>query len=505
MGRCGLLGVLVAAGCAAALAPAAGGGRATAVPRTAGRAVEVYASEASVRPGETVHLHVSTVPAAGYRIDVARASAATPAERDPVCVAGCDEPQRGSTQPIPLPEPATGELHADWPVTDEVVIPSLAPSGYYVFTARVMDGPAARSQTATTVIVREPRGRPSTILIQVPVNTWEAYNGWGGRSLYPFTSQGGRWGTRVTFDRPYDRPDTPFVWELQGARFLERQPYTVSYQTDVDTDRHPATLKHHQLVVTLGHGEYWTRAMRDGFDAARDAGTNLVFLGANTGYWQARYEDDRRTLVEYRSTADPIADPLDKTILFRDLGRAECELLGVQYQGREGSDDYAVDAASLGDRWMAGTGFAPDSSVRGVVGPERDSVPAVLPLGCVKPVLTRFFRYGGADGSRAADAVRYVAPSGARVFSSGSLQFAWGLDDLRPDDSTGVPDPRFQRFMTNALDDLTRPASPLAVAASVRDGSTTIDVALQPDLWLRSVHVARLRTGRRPVVVCASL
>lgn len=475
------------------------------MPRPSGRAVEAYASEVSVGPGETVHLHVSTFPPAPYRIDMSRESAPTAAAREPMCVAGCDDVRARETQALPLPDALTGELHADWPVTDEVVLPSSAPSGYYVFRVAVLDGPSAGTTTATTVIVRQPRGRPSAILVQVPVNTWQAYNGWGGRSLYPFTSAGGLSGTHVAFDRPYDRPDTPFVWELQGARFLEQQPYSVSYQTDVDTDRDPTTLLRHQLVVTVGHGEYWTRLMRDAFDTARDTGTNLLFLGANTGYWQARYEDDRRTLVEYRSSADPIADPREKTILFRDHGWAECELLGVQYQGREGIDDYSVDSASLADRWMAATGFTADSTVQGVVGPERDAIPAILPAGCTKPGITRFFRYGGGDGSRAADAVRYVAPSGARVFSSGSLQFSWGLDGLRPDGTTGVADPRLQHFMANALDDLTRPAAPASVTATEHGGTVTVNAVIGPEMWLRSVRFTRFSSGRAPAIVCASL
>jgi hypothetical protein len=49
-----------------------------------------------------------------------------------------------------------------------------------------------------------------------------------------------------------------------------------------------------------------------------------------------------------------------------------------------------------------------------------------------------------------ADAVRYTAPSGAVVFSAGSIRFATTLDPLYR------ADPRMQRFMRNALDALLR-------------------------------------------------
>ena len=53
-----------------------------------------------------------------------------------------------------------------------------------------------------------------------------------------------------------------------------------------------------------------------------------------------------------------------------------------------------------------------------------------------------------------ADAVRYTAPSGARVFSSGSLYFVYGLDNYYGHRDV-LPDPRLRQFMRNALADLT--------------------------------------------------
>ena len=115
----------------------------------------------------------------------------------------------------------------------------------------------------------------------------------------------------------------------------------------------------HRAVIVSGHSEYWTKNMRDGFDAARDQGTNLLFAGANDAYWQVRYEDsscasdntvcgtvgDRRTMVIYKQEAanqtDPISNPSLKTIKWRDLGRPECELQGgVQYGSWFQNDGY---------------------------------------------------------------------------------------------------------------------------------------------------------------------
>ena len=90
------------------------------------------------------------------------------------------------------------------------------------------------------------------------------------------------------------------------------------------------------------------------------------------------------------------------------------------------------------------------------------------------------FAYGG---SPPAHATRYVAASGARVFASGTMQFAWALDAFGAQLFGYVgPDPRIQRFMRNALADLLRPAAPAPLSASVTaPGMVTIRSSVTPD------------------------
>jgi hypothetical protein len=101
-------------------------------------------------------------------------------------------------------------------------------------------------------------------------------------------------------------------------------------------------------------------------EAARALGVNLAFLGGNTGYWQIRYADaGRRLLEEHRSaTTDPLDNPRQKTVRWRDAPvlRPECSLVGVQWQGGDessdpGPHDYRVVTTSLRDPWFSGTGF----------------------------------------------------------------------------------------------------------------------------------------------------
>jgi len=423
-------------------------------------AIEGFASEVSVLPGQRVHFHISTAPAARYRIVLYRLGWYHGAgARLFACIPGCKKARHGIARPQPQPDPTTGMIRADWPVTDTVRIPRKAVSGYFLAKLQLTSGPDRGKVSYVPLIVRALPSRHSKILVQAAVNTWQAYNSWGGKSLYAYNSTNQVPATHVSFDRPYDTI-TRWRWEIDLVHFLERNGYDVSYTTDVDTDRRPSELTRHRVVISSGHDEYWSKTMRDAFEAARNGGTNLMFLGADIGDWQIRYEDARRTIVEYRdATADPEPNPALKTVRFRQLvpPRPQCQLLGISYHGLRNPGDpprsYAVNPAALKDSWFKGTGFTSTSTLPDAVGYEWDGVEP----GCDVPPLTVLFQYAGPGPNgkpTSADAVRYVAPSGATVFSSGSLQFVWGLDNYSTNPDS-PPNPHLQRFMRNALANLT--------------------------------------------------
>jgi hypothetical protein len=430
-------------------------------PDAAIRPVDGYASEVSAFPGETVHLHVSTAPAARYRIEIYRLGwYGSAGGRLVDCVPSCTTSTQGVEQPRPAPDPVTGEVRAAWPVTDTIQVGKAWTSGYYA--ARLVL-PGGGQPSSVVFVVKAPPSVRSKILVVSSVNTWEAYNGWGGKSLYNVSSEGPP-ATHVSFDRPWGPGSQGqfFAWGIHLVRFLEREGYDVSYTTELDVDRDPHELLEHRLVMVNAHSEYWTKGMRDAYEAARDAGVNLAFMGANDGYWQVRYADNYRTIVAYKSKADPVADRSQATVQFRALTppRYECALLGVQHASSietpgDAPRDYSVNPAAIGDRWFAGTGFTSTSTLPGLVGPEWDQVTSPrMAWTCKFSSLTTLFHYQGAPGN--ADAVRYVASSGARVFSAGSLQFVWGLDDYRTG-APGTADPRLQQFMRNAIVELTAP------------------------------------------------
>ncbi len=479
------------------------------LPAASAGAIEGYTSQLSALRGEAISFHVSTQPAQGYRILVYRLGwYAGVGARLVACLPACSGAQElGAPQPTPAPDPSTGEVIARWPVTDTLTIDPAWTSGYYLAQLVLTTGPELGRCYPVFFVVREAPGRAAEYLVQVPVNTWEAYNGWGGKSLYRFNSTQGVPANRVSFDRPFawggfGQP-APFTWEIQLVRFLEREGYDVGYQTDVDTDAAPQSLVLHRAVIAAGHGEYWTKGMRDAFDAARDVGTNLAFMGANTGYWQVRYEDGGRTIVGYKSLADPYPDPALRTALFRDLGRPECELLGVEHLSGMGHADYSVNPAAAGDPWFAGTGLTGGSVLPYLVGSEFDAIPTFMPAPCAKPGLVDLLQYRGPLGN--ADAVGYTAPSGARVFASGSAQFSWGLDGFGTSGrGAPPPDARLQQLVRNLLADLGRPAPPAGVALVPRGGGAVLVRATGPlDPRVRE-RIYRLRPGGTPLQVCSA-
>ncbi len=146
--------------------------------------------------------------------------------------------------------------------------------------------------------------------------------------------------------------------------------------------------------------------------------------------------------------SDPNPDTSRKTAMFRELipPRLECSLIGIQHQGAGlywQPGDYTVMPTAFTSPWMSGTGFHPGDVIRNVVSVESDTIPGdqTASSSCGNKLTVFFHRDNGGDKDGIADTTVYTAPSGARVFASGSHQFSWALDDLstNPTRVTALP------------------------------------------------------------------
>jgi hypothetical protein len=432
------------------------------IPADAGTMISGYASQISVVPGQSFQLHVAAPPGSRYRVLVYRLGWYQGiGGRLIMCVPGCRLSHAAIAQPpATAADSVTGLFRAPWRVTDRIEIPPDAVSGYYEAKLEIVGGAYAGAVGSVPLIVRQSPAAPAaSVLVQVPVNTWEAYNPWGGKSLYQFGTS--MHAFEVSFDRPFDQWEFYNMvtrLELPWVRFLERNGIDVSYQTDVDTDQVPGSLLHHRLVFAIGHDEYWTQRMRGAFDRALALSTNLMF-GSNSGEWRMRYADGRRTIVEWR---DPSIDPVNNwrldNAVFKRFGEPECKLMGVEHKWAAQRNltapptSYTVVGPSS-DPWLAAAGLAPGDVIPGVVGYEWDSLIPGCFAGQVVPLMTARIR--GADGvTHSADMVRATAPSGGRVFAMGTMELAWALGDL----DGRSPSPQVVALVKAAIRDLTRPA-----------------------------------------------
>ena len=429
-------------------------------------------------------------------------------------------------------------------------------TGMYLIkiVANPADFPGLGNENHIPFIVRAD-GRARDLLVVMPTNTWQAYNAWGGKSVYVYNSSanptviGAKAGNpnqraaKVSFDRPMTNVIAEYNWVLRTEFpliwWLERQGYNLTYTDDLGVHSQPAQLRPPltKTVAIAGHSEYWTKEMRDNMEAARDAGANIASFSANTAYWQVRLEDAGRSLVCFKTVQSRDVNPpdggtdgvndfgpgnIDRPVAAGDplgadhaqggtganggqsgpghhhlprrgrragrhgragqlpvgaypggrdyegLGRAgpnrpENALFGVMYIGDDDNVSYPLEVpagpGSNGEfgahpAWrhttIAGNGGDIGNNL---VGWEWDAIPkggfyaafagrqpaGVKRLAETVPTATMGsdlaylndagLTYSGAPGGQGPEiqAVTYRAPSGAQVFSAGTMQWSWGL------------------------------------------------------------------------------
>jgi hypothetical protein len=381
--------------------------------------VEAYATAASAPAGRVVGLRVST-GARRYHVEAYRIGAYRGGDGHLVWRSG---PQRGHRQPAAcLSNVRRRTVVAPWRTSLDVDTDSWAP-GLYVF--KVVTG--SGWQTHVPYVVRSPGSSGRTALV-FPVTTWQAYNDWGGRSLYegPVTD---RRSWAVSFDRPYPAPGAV---EMRFSAVpvvvaAERLDLSLAYFTNVDVARDPSALTGARSYVSVGHDEYWTASMRRHVAAARSAGTNLVFLGANTMYWRIRLEQGGRVVVGYRSDAAQDTAPRHlRTGLWREADDASPEnaLTGLQYECFPVDTSFTV----VSPRWwgFAGTGVRRGESFAHLVGVEADRVYPVPSTPRPLEVLAHH-RYSCRGVPTSTEATYYTTPSGAGVLDVGTFRWTCAL------------------------------------------------------------------------------
>jgi hypothetical protein len=400
--------------------------------------IEGYAGSVSIDTGGTVRLYVST-GAPSYSIQAFRMGFYNGAEGRLVWSSPLI---RGIRQPACPFVPSVRMVQCNW--IDPLAVQTNRagwPPGDYLFKLNSSTG----WQSYIPLTIRDDASH-SAYLVNNDVTTWQAYNLYGGYSLYlgPTATGGSSFASRayaVSFDRPYD----PSLGNGDGAgdflglelpvvAMMESRGLDVSYSTGVDLDQRPALLGSHRVFVSLGHDEYYSLAMRNGLIAARDHGVNLMFLGANAIYRHIRFQPsavgaDRQEIDYKDSSKDPLLgkDNADVTPLaWRDPpnDKPESAILGEMWQCNPVKADMVITDASS---WvLSGTGLTNGAHIPGIVGPEFDHytpgppAPPNVSLIARSPVTCN----GQAEE---ADMTYYSAPSGAGVWDTGTIDWLGGI------------------------------------------------------------------------------
>lgn len=361
-------------------------------------------------------------------------------------IVGHEGPFPVVAQPTPTEIPATRTITTSWTPTATIRATGWPPGAYLL---RLEGADGAQGYVPLTVRSDSTAGR--VVLIQA-VTTWQAYNDYGGLSLYH--GKDGMPASRsfaVTFDRPYAEQAGAGDFlgnELPLVSFAERLGIPLAYATDVDLHEDPHLLDGAVAVVSPGHDEYYSTAMRDALTRARDAGTNIAFLGANAIYRHMRFDatplGPNRLEIDYKSQADPIraTDPSETTTQWRapPVSRPESDLVGGFYQCNPVRAQLVV-APTLS--WLTqGLGLQPGQKLGFQVGTEYDrvdlSVPTPHPLQVLfhSPLRCKLLGRVIDDTS---DATYYTTSSGAGVFDSGTSTWVCALDDTSCGPNWGDP------------------------------------------------------------------
>ena len=328
--------------------------------------VEAYCDRLSYEPGDAVALHVSS-RADRYDVEVQRWGAERQAVWSARSLPGVDH----------LAPPDADARGCGWPVAVTIPVDAAWRSGFYLVTLTARGGGAEHADRAVShacFVVRAGAHRSRALLV-VATNTYNAYNSWGGRSLYTG-------GTEVSFDRPFARgllarahverddrkarpryrgeePDVDgqayqayrfahgypasvgssgwFTYERRFVEWAERAGVSLDYAVSSDLDERRSVVDGYALVLGVGHDEYWSAGQRAAVEGHVRGGGHYASFSGNTMFWQVRLDDDRRTMVCHKYGAhrrDPVvgtdaqatmtgmwADPL--------VGRPETALLGA--------------------------------------------------------------------------------------------------------------------------------------------------------------------------------
>ena len=250
-------------------------------------------------------------------------------------------------------------VDAGWPVSGTIKIPDNAKSGLYALQALV--GPAFKppgsNEPMLSVMIRPKKPTPGAkVAVIVPINTWNAYNGWPGIFLAtaqdqpkggqkgitsrPRTPGGaikvysgnnsayGEFGDTVTrayyqgWKRPsrtawIERNNTSHSVRAQMTAYLVTwlESVNVPYDVYTDLDFHKGHLPNdgsYRTIVFHGHHEYWSNEMLDNMTSFANKGGSVMVIGGNIITWRVTWNQGEDVMEVRKWPQLPLQGAVDR-------------------------------------------------------------------------------------------------------------------------------------------------------------------------------------------------
>jgi hypothetical protein len=388
-----------------------------------------FVGETSVQQGQPVTLYASTT-ARSFTVKVFRVGWYG---GDQARLVYTSSSVKGLQQGSPTVSSGTNTVSTNW--GPSLTLPTDDwPAGAYLLR---MDSESG-AQRFVPMTVRSP-GTKGKVVIKASTATWQAYNTFWGYDLYNGPAGAADYNNRslvVSMDRPLDG-NGAVMFLAHEAPFIsvaERLGVPLAYVSSVEIDNDPQLLNGAAALFSLGHDEYWTVPERANVTAARDAGVNVAFMGANCCFRRIRLQNSalgaQREVVCYRTsyTQDPMYG-VNNTIVTNDYREPpdpdpESSMTGTLYESNPTNAAYVV---ATPDSWIfAGTGVQQGTRFPGVVGIEYDRVnPDVTVERPIQILAHSPLTCRGINSY--SDSAYYTAASGAGVFNAGTMRFIGAL------------------------------------------------------------------------------
>ena len=451
--------------------------------------IQGFATQMSVNRGETISFKIKS-DTSNYRIDILRLGYY--GGNGARLIASNLSPTSPSAQPPCQTFSDTGLIDCgNWSVSRTWTVPSTAVSGIYI--AHLVRNDTG-GDSHITFVVRDDSSTASTVL-QTSDTTWQAYNDYGGNSLYkcavacpPGEPLGYKAAYKVSYNRPVQTEGASQLFsgaEYAMVRFVEANGYDLTYLSGVDVHRRPQLLLDRDLFISSGHDEYWSATQRNAMEDARDAGVSFGFFSGNEGFWKTRWEPSAagpvtqdRTVVSYKDTHfSQRQDPVEWTGTWRDPRfttpeenvTPENALTGQTFAINSGTSRITVPYEYRRLRMWRNTdatSLSPGQSLQ--LAPEtlgvewdEDADNGFRPAGSFRLSSTTvtglelFIDYGSHTrfgGTATHNLTMYKVPSGARVFGAGTMQWAFGLSEWNR--AGTPPDRNMQQATVNLFADM---------------------------------------------------